>query len=172
MKLNAFLERIPAINTLSQNADHLDWKRYDSQNNLCEFIAGFINYYPGWLKFLYRVRAVFVRFLGMKQEGIPQLGTIQPEDIPMQADEWLSFFQVKEAEPEHYWIAHASDTHLTAYLIIARDAATGQFYVVTIVNYHHWTGPVYFNVIRPFHHVVVHQMAQNGVRFRAQTAGA
>jgi uncharacterized protein DUF2867 len=34
--------------------------------------------------------------------------------------------------------------------------------VVTNVHYHNWAGPVYLQVIRPFHHVVVTRMAQAG----------
>ncbi|MEV4094105.1 DUF2867 domain-containing protein [Streptosporangium saharense] len=33
-------------------------------------------------------------------------------------------------------------------------------YVAVVVHYHRWTGPVYFTVIRPFHHLV----ARAGVR--------
>jgi len=36
--------------------------------------------------------------------------------------------------------------------------------VVTVVRYHAWNGPVYFNMIRPFHHLVVGRMAAAGVR--------
>ncbi|MCP4630164.1 MAG: DUF2867 domain-containing protein [bacterium] len=35
------------------------------------------------------------------------------------------------------------------------DSKTNRFYVITVVHYKHWTGPVYFNLIRPFHHLVV-----------------
>jgi hypothetical protein len=37
-----------------------------------------------------------------------------------------------------------------------------RFHVVTIVHYNNLAGPVYFNVIRPFHHLVVKQMARRG----------
>jgi hypothetical protein len=36
--------------------------------------------------------------------------------------------------------------------------------VVTIVHYKHWTGRLYFNVIRPVHHFVVSGMARAGAR--------
>jgi hypothetical protein len=39
-----------------------------------------------------------------------------------------------------------------------------RYYIVTIVHYLHWTGPVYFNLIRPFHHLVVARMARAGAR--------
>ncbi|MCP4674680.1 MAG: DUF2867 domain-containing protein [Deltaproteobacteria bacterium] len=46
-----------------------------------------------------------------------------------------AFFTVVMAKDEHYW-----------------------------VKYHHWTGPVYFNVIRSFHHFVVWAMVRTAVR--------
>lgn len=166
MTLNADLQTIKPLVTISADADHIDCKRYTSSNSLTEFIAGFISFYPGWMKFLYRVRGVFVRFLGMHQDGIPQYGRIQPEEIPMTPGEYLTFFKVIATEPDHYWIATASESHLTAYLAVVKYASENTFDVVTLVNYHNRAGIVYFNVIRPFHHVVVHQMAQSGIAYR------
>ena len=57
--------------------------------------------------------------------------------------------------------------HLKAYFGIAAEPLAdtkNRFYVVTTVYYRHWTGPVYFNLIRPFHHLVVSQMAQAGLK--------
>jgi len=39
-----------------------------------------------------------------------------------------------------------------------------RFHIGTAVHYHNWAGPVYFNVIRPFHHIVVSQMMKAGIR--------
>jgi hypothetical protein len=39
------------------------------------------------------------------------------------------------------------------------------YYPITIVFYKHWTGPVYFNLIRPFHHLVVARMARHGLTY-------
>jgi hypothetical protein len=35
--------------------------------------------------------------------------------------------------------------------------------IKVVVHYKHWTGPVYFNLIRPFHHLVVSRMARAGL---------
>jgi hypothetical protein len=43
------------------------------------------------------------------------------------------------------------------------DSARKRCHVLTIVHYHHWTGPLYFNAIRPFHHLVVGSMVNAGV---------
>ncbi|UCD31297.1 MAG: DUF2867 domain-containing protein [Desulfobacterales bacterium] len=43
------------------------------------------------------------------------------------------------------------------------DNHENRFYVMTTVFYKHWTGQVYFNLIRPFHHLVVARMAKSGL---------
>ena len=62
-------------------------------------------------------------------------------------------------------MASATDTHLTAYLGVVAEPIPpdNRFHVITIVHYQRWTGPVYFNVIRPFHHLVVSKMVKAGV---------
>ncbi|WP_422698682.1 DUF2867 domain-containing protein [Desulfosarcina cetonica] len=40
------------------------------------------------------------------------------------------------------------------------------------MRYRNWTGPVYFNLIRPFHHLVVREMMKAGARRQTeQTRG-
>ncbi len=156
----------PEFADLFKGANHIDVKMVEGDVTLRSFIAGMISYQPMWVTFLYGVRAVFVRFLGMKQEELPQAVKIDPTRVPMLPGENLTFFKVELAKENKYWAAAADDKHLKAYLAIAtRAQANGKtrFYVFTIVHYHNWAGPVYFNVIRPFHHVVVGRMTQAGV---------
>jgi Protein of unknown function (DUF2867) len=87
------------------------------------------------------------------------------EDIPFVGKVW--FFTVAEAAEDRYITLEVADTHLTAYrVIMAEFVASGRnrFQVVTVVKYRRWTGPLYFNVIRPFHHVVVRSMVNAGSR--------
>jgi hypothetical protein len=165
--LPSYITQIQALETLWQHANHIDTKTVEGNVALREFIVGFIGYHPQWVKFLYRVRQVLVPLIGLKQDGIPPDVRLTPAEVPMQAGEKLAFFTVTAAQDEQYFVASASEAHLTAYLAIIREPLAAQrsrFYVVTVVKYHRWTGNVYFNVIRPFHHVVVQQMAQAGVQ--------
>lgn len=158
----------PELATLAADADHVDVKPFVSDKSLPEFIAAFFSYQPRWIMFLYGVRFFFVRLLGMKQTGVSQRRTIQPEDISMTPGATAAFFRVKTAVPDQYWVAEAAESHLTAQLGVAvepLDGATNRFYVLTIVHYNSWAGPVYFNVIRPFHHLVVGSMG----RFASQS---
>ncbi len=157
---------IPAVADLISDANHVDVKQFEGEVRLRQFLASMLSYNPGWIKFLYHVRGGFVRLLGMKQDGIPQMDRIKPEEIAMTPGDQAAFFEVKAAEEDHFYIAGATESHLTAHLIVVREPINEQlnrFYVITVVHYHRWTGPVYFNVIRPFHHIVVEQMGQAGV---------
>lgn len=162
-----YLGQIQAVSQLQQGADHFDAKTIEGQASLREFLAGMLSYYPTWIKALYGIRSVFVRFLGMKQENLPSSPQFHPQDIPFETGKWATFFQVNAAEEDKFWIASATDKHLSAYIVVASETLPNQqkrFHVGTIVHYHNWAGPVYFNVIRPFHHIVVSSMMQAGLR--------
>jgi hypothetical protein len=170
-----FIHDYPPLQALLTTIDHIDVKVVDvatAPGELClrEFIAGFIAYNPGWMHVLYRIRAGFVRLLGMRQDGIPQAVRYRAADIPMTPGAKLSFFTVDEAAEGRHWIASASESHLTAYLgVVLEPHGTGsRLHVVTLVKYNSWAGPVYFNVIRPFHHLVVRQMLRAGAQHLAQ----
>ena len=163
-------EHIPQLKKLIENADVIDIKTIQTQTELRTFIAGMLSYAPGWLKTLYGIRWFFVRLLGMKQEGIPAGKQILPADISMTPGtvsmtpgDTETIFQVTMADDPYYWVAEAAEKHLIAYIGVV--AIEGGYAVVTLVHYRHWTGPVYFNVIRPFHHLVVHQMMKAGAKY-------
>ena len=80
-----------------------------------------------------------------------------------------AFFTVKMAQEDSYYVAEISESHLKAALGVVMEPLPNnlnRFHVITIVHYNRWTGPVYFNVIRPFHHLVVGGMARAGVKKR------
>ena len=164
------LEKYPEFAELLDGADHADVKVVEGNVTLRQFIAGMLSHYPRWIVFLYYVRAVFVRLLGMRQPGRPEeLPRLKPEDISMTPGDSATFFTVRLAREDEYWISETpEDKHLQAYFGIIVEPVTedlNRFHVVTIVHYKHWTGPVYFNTIRPFHHLVVRRMALAGVSF-------
>jgi hypothetical protein len=159
-----YVHQIAELQPVLRNASHIDIKTVESDVSLRQFIAQMMTYQPGWVTFLYRVRAVFVRLLGMRQEGIPQPIKLRPEDVPMSPDLPAAFFKVRMAKEEAYWVAEVKDAHLNAALCVVVEPLNGKkrFHVVTVVHYNTWQGPLYFNVIRPFHHLVVGKMAQAG----------
>ena len=100
-----------------------------------------------------------------KSDALP---SIKPEDLSFTPGEKASFFIVNRADENVYWVAETpEDKHLKAFFgVVAEplnDTVT-RFHVFTTVKYIHWTGPVYFNIIRPFHHIVVSSMMKQGVK--------
>jgi len=128
-----------------------------------------LSFSPWWIILLYRIRAVVVRFLGLAEQEMPESAPkIQPGEIPMTPGGKAAFFTVRLAESEKYWIAETpEDKHLKAYICVIVEPLSDKlkrFHVMTIVKYKHWTGPLYFNLIRPFHHLVVSRMVLAGVK--------
>ncbi|WNG43620.1 DUF2867 domain-containing protein [Archangium minus] len=155
------------LRPFAKGADHVDVKMVESEASLRAFLAGLLSYQPAWVTALYGVRGVFVRMLGLRQLGVPKARHLRPEDIPMTPGSAAAFFTVRHAEEEHVWVVAATDSHLEATLAVVMEPTSGtqkRFHVVTLVHYRHWTGPVYFNVIRPFHHLVVGGMARSAAR--------
>jgi len=166
-KASSYIHHIPELAPLLEDADHLDVKTVIGSTSMREFIASMLGYQPEWITSLYRIRAMFVRLLGMHQAGIPQATRVSPEDLPMKPGSDVAFFKVRMAEEERYWVAEEDDKHLRAALAVVVEPLQGnqrRFHVITVVHYHNWAGRVYFNVIRPFHHLVVGSMVRAGVR--------
>jgi len=150
----------PELAAFLLRADHVDVHRVRTERPLRSFIAATFAYQPRWIALLYSVRMRLVRLIGLDQEGVPAPTRWRPEDVPMQAGEPASFFTVQAAREDQLWIASAEERHLRGTLAILREA--GGYALVTIVHYRHWTGRLYFNAIRPFHHLVVMAMARAG----------
>lgn len=162
------ISQIPQIAQLLKGSNYIDVKTIEGQTSLRQFIASMLSYYPGWIVFLYRIRTILVKLLGLVEhpapEALPKLG---PQDVSFVVGEAATFFTVRLAEEKHYWVGETpEDKHLSAYFAVVVEPIEGnckRFHVATIVYYQHWTGPVYFNLIRPFHHLVVGQMIRAGV---------
>ena len=163
------ISQIPQIAPLLKGSNHIDVKTIEGQSSLRQFIASMLSYYPGWIVFLYRIRAILVKLLGLVEhpppEVPPKLGS---QEASFVVGETVTFFTVRLADEKHYWVGETpEDKHLRAYFgVLAEHLADfrNRFHVVTIIHYKHWTGPVYFNLIRPFHHLVVGRMMRAGVQ--------
>ncbi|MBB4917142.1 DUF2867 domain-containing protein [Streptosporangium saharense] len=161
-RFHAVTEGLPGPRALAEGADHLDVKTVEGRASLEEFLGGMLAWRPGWLRFLYRVRGGFVRLLGMRQNGNPAEGRAPAGKDAFVPGARVPPFTVVEADRDRYVAVVVAESHLTAHLVVV--AEPGRFHVATVVHYHRWTGPVYFAVIRPFHHLVVRAMARAGVR--------
>ena len=163
------INQIPQISRLLEGSDHVDIKTVEGETSLRQFIASMLSYYPWWILCLYRIRVILVKLLGLYKQPVPEaLPKLVPQDVSFVAGEAVTFFTVRLAEEEHYWVGETpKDKHLIAYFGVVAEPLNdnrNRFHVATIVQYKHWTGPVYFNLIRPFHHLVVGRMMRAGIR--------
>jgi len=164
-----FIQDIPDIAQLLKGSNYIDVKTVEGQISLRHFIASMLSCYPRWIIFLYRIRTVLVKLLGLYRHPAPEtIPQLTPEDVSFVKGEAATFFTVRRAKEKFYWIGETpEDKHLRAYFCVAVEPLGDhrkRFHVATIVYYKHWTGPVYFNLIRPFHHLVVGRMMRAGVQ--------
>ena len=161
-----FIEQQKELASFLTGADHVDVKTVPGRVELREFVAALLAYSPVWLKALYWLRGLLAVVLGLEHEatGSPDL---MPDQVPMIPGEKALFWTVVLAEEGRYWVVEAADRHLAATLVVAfspPNEGPGRYHLATVVHYRHWTGPVYFNLIRPFHHLVVAAAARAAAR--------
>ena len=164
----SFLNQIPEMAPLFERSDVVDIKTAEGHTTLRQFIAAMLSYYPWWIVLLYRIRTILVKILGLVEHEAPEvLPNLQAEDVSFVVGDAVTFFTVRLAKEETYWVGETpDDKHLSAYFgVVVEPVADNRrrFHVVTIVHYKHWTGPVYFNLIRPFHHLVIRRMMRAGL---------
>ena len=162
------IDNNPEMAPLFERSDYVDIKIVEGHTPLRQFIAAMLSYYPWWIVRLYRIRTVLVKILGLVEHEAPEvLPNLRAEEVSFVPGDAVTFFTVRLAEEERYWVGETpEDKHLKAYFgVVVEPLAEGRrrFHVATIVHYKHWSGPVYFNLIRPFHHLVVSRMARAGV---------
>ena len=161
--------KIKELDRFFTRSDFTDVKVFKGDKSLRQFIAAMLSYYPWWIVLLYRIRKLLVSILGLVKHAEPsELPSLQPEEVPFNPGANATFFIVQCAQEERFWVSETpEDKHLKAFFGVVKEPLThsvSRFYVFTTVFYKHWTGWVYFNLIRPFHHLVVFQMARYALK--------
>ncbi|MGE4422306.1 MAG: DUF2867 domain-containing protein [Pseudodesulfovibrio sp.] len=153
------IERLPGMAGLLAGADHVDVHAMDGTGTVLDLAAGILSYRPAWMAFLWRVRVRLLAVLGQRGHRVPDKARLTADTLPRTSGDKAGFFTVVRSDGETYWIAEGVEAHLEAAVAVCGtplvDGRT-RFHVVTVVRYHNLAGRVYFNVIRPFHHLVVH----------------
>ncbi|MEF2145030.1 MAG: DUF2867 domain-containing protein [Desulfovibrionaceae bacterium] len=156
----------PELAPYLKDMDHIDIKSAESEKDLRTVLVGLIGHCPSWLKGFYKLRGLLARMLGLKHDSDISTATVRPEDISMTPGETARFFTVVSAKEDSWWVGEASDRHLSAWMLLIREQqeqGPARYHVVTSVRHHHWTGPLYFKLILPFHHLIVRSMLRHAV---------
>ena len=161
-----YIETIEELQPLVKNAHYVGIKTVKGNNTLEGFISAMLHYRPRLIRLFYRVRAIIVRFIGIKQEPLPDMPDWLPKDIPMFPCGNIWFFTVRRALEDRFWVAQCpNDRHLTAYIGVVAEPVRGElkkFHIITAVLFKHWTGRLYFGLIFPFNLLLVDCMAKAG----------
>lgn len=153
------------LEELFAKADHVDIKTVYGKVTLNAFLVGMLHHRPRWLRLLFHVRGVLARCMGLRHDAEGGEDLSLPT-VSMTPGEGVRFFTVVEAREDRHWVAMAEDRHLAAWLVVTVTPLSrggNRFDVATVVVYRHWTGPLYFNLIRPMHHLIVARAAKAGV---------
>ncbi|TDW17490.1 DUF2867 domain-containing protein [Kribbella kalugense] len=143
--------------------DEIDVKTARGEVTLREFIAGALGHSPLWVKGLFAVRIAVAAVLRLETTGIPDTRRLRPETVSFTPGEKDAFFTVVRGEEDHYLLLKVSDNHLIGYLAFFTDNEhPATFKVVTLVQYLRPAGRFYYNLIRPFHHLVLLSMCRAG----------
>ena len=157
LERHPFLQGIREVTELFDSADVVDPKSIEASMSLREFIHGALSYRP-WIEvFLFKLRDLFAKLLGLPLSGVPERILLSADEIPMTPGEKL-LFTVRSAEEDRYWIAGEVDVHLSVDVAIVAEPMTdthSRFHVITFVRFHRPVGRFYFSIIEPFHHLLV-----------------
>jgi len=138
--------------------DEIDVKTGRGDVTLREFVAGALGHSPLWVKGLFAVRMAVAAVLRLETTGVPDSRRLRPETVSFTPGEKNAFFTVVRGEEDHYLLLKVSD--------ITDDEHPATFKVVTLVQFLRPAGRFYYNLIRPFHHVILLGMCRAGETWR------
>lgn len=126
-----------------------------------EIVIGFFTRMPPEVGWLFRLRDFLVRPFGLKgAQG-------SPEDFAAGIREGKERGMVSvPARSQREIVLRLADKHLDAHLSVCvkGENAEKDVCITTLVRYNNTLGKVYFNLIRPFHHIVVRRMTKYTLR--------
>ena len=166
----AEIDRLPGMAGLVNGADHVDVHTMDGTGSVLEVAAGILSYRPAWMGWLWRVPVRLLRWLG-PPPAIPAPARLTGESLPAKPGDKAGFFTVTRSDGHAYWVVEGRETHLEAWLAVVGqplEAGRTRFHVITVVRYLNRAGRIYFNVIRPFHHLVVRSALRSVLRKKWQ----
>jgi len=125
----------------------------DKKSVTLESCLSLFSFKPKWVDFLYKLRNLLVKPLGLKTS------TDEITNINPQKGEKLNFFDVLERS-ETEILMYANDKHLEGWFSLQCEPGRNKHIVrfVTVVTFHNLMGRIYFYTIKPFHYLIVRDM--------------
>ena len=128
-----YLHKFSELDKYFKNADFTDVKIFEGKTPLRDFIASMLSYYPWWIVQLYRIRKLVVGILGLvKHEEPEELPNLHPEDVSFTSGEKVTFFIVRCAKEDTYWVSETpDDKHLRAYFGVVTEPVSNSIIAST-----------------------------------------
>ncbi|MEO0732722.1 MAG: DUF2867 domain-containing protein [Bacteroidota bacterium] len=122
---------------------------------------------PTWINYLFNLRNRLVRRLGLKvPEPIADREKL-PDDFTCTPGQRVGLFKVFASDQREVVLGE-DDKHLdfrvSLYQRSATEAQPRSLAITTIVSFNHWSGRLYFRLIKPFHKIIVKQMLRGTVK--------
>ena len=117
-----------------------------------ELMAAFWTTMPAWLNVLFKIRDLLVRPFGLKTGTADNREELK--EALLKGKDYGLMSAVAHSADES--VISLDDKHLKAYLSVYAEAR--EIHLSTLVRYHNRLGFFYFNLIRPFHTLVVKSM--------------
>ena len=124
-----------------------------------DLMVAFWTTMPPWLSLLFKLRNILVRPFGL-QTGEADAERLEKAIRNGEKHGLMSVVGKTEDET----VISLDDKHLKAYISVYIEAQ--DISLSTLVQYHNTLGVVYFNLIRPFHKIVVKSMLRQVMRER------
>lgn len=143
-----------------KSADYMDVKMVEGTASLRGFVASVLSYRPLWVQALYKVRRWTLKVMGFEVDLTHADDVLTEETLTITPGEHATFFNVEESDGQTYWVASAPESHLDAVLAVVAEPVDGgegvcRFHTLTTVHCHNFMGKLEYNMVRPFHHLLL-----------------
>ncbi|WP_418409652.1 DUF2867 domain-containing protein [Alistipes sp.] len=152
---NSLLARYPAMDYSDCFRGRLPGTQPVSPN---ELMAAFWTTMPAWLNVLFKIRDLLVRPFGLKTGTADNREELQ--EALLKGKDYGLMSAVAHSADES--VISLDDKHLKAYFSIYIEGR--DVYITTLVQFHNKLGVAYFNLIRPFHKIVVKNIFRQVMR--------
>ena len=115
------IKKCPELEKVIKLADHTDTHSGCSNSTLEAFTAGVMSYAPAWMIFLFKIRGILVKLLGLHQPELKEIPNFSEDALPVKPGTHVGFFEVYFYQQDQCWVSKIDDKHLSAYIAIYRD---------------------------------------------------
>jgi hypothetical protein len=123
--------------------------------------------FPVWVRLLFWLRDILVKPLGLKGSDRTDHSTFKKNFTRMVKTSGSYKMINILAKSDNETVIQLTDKHLTAELSCCAENITDEYMkikIITLVHYHNVSGKIYFNIIKPFHIIILKTVLKRSVK--------